>query len=519
MNPVPSQAEASPEEPVRLAAPRVPDPSDLLDRVLANHKLFPVRESEKYNVHLASCRLLAEYERIAQPSDELTYAVIRMLRYLKRQREAMELMQRRRPHIPDKSREIDFYEVELHYHGGDRAAGDRLLEKFLSASPKLRPSWKKSLEKIQRRYRLADAWSDLARLESGLSDLVQEVELDAHLALLRNILASGNEAVQVILFIRDRLAALRAMAAPRERVDLGVFAKYHKARLICASGFGWSGSGAAAAFLSQHASVSTPFGMSELGYIQGRSGRDGLQPFLQDGPMEVEAMRRRLARFCLESVVCLSAIEHHYSILMRCIRAPSGGAVALGGLVDDFNAAMLTQEALRDVATRKRVLGVFLQRMFSIQGGTNVLLNNVLFAARLDLLDSLEDARFVVVQRDARDQFVARRLESRDSGGRDLDEFASVIKTNRAGFVRIRDRIAPSTLDERMLMVRFEDFVQQEETRVRVLDWLGLPPGGIVPDLEKFDVNVSARNVGIHREQLSADQCAFVEEKIGVYLQ
>lgn len=491
--------------------------ADLLERVLATNTLFPVRESEKYNVHSGALRLLQEYQQLAQPPDELSYAVIRMLRYLKRHRAAMELMQHRRPRVAAKAREIDFYELELHYHGGERAEGDRLLAQFLASGRKMRPSWKRSIEKIHRRHALEDVWAELGVLENALAGLALDVDLGVHVQLLANILTEGNEALQVMLFVRDRLAALRALPSVGAH-DPRAFAAFHRSRLIFACGFGWSGSGSVSAFLSQHKDVATPFGLSELGYLQGRSHREGILPFLQAGPMAAETMRKRLARFCVESVVCLRAIRHHYSVLMKCLRAPGGHGRTLGALVDTFNAEMLSADALADVQVRKRILGTFVQRMLSVQGGDRVLLNNVFMAPKVELVDFMDDARFVVVQRDARDQFVARRLESRDSGGQGLDEFEAMLTSARSNFLRIRDALDPATVGQRLRLIRFEDFIRDEAQRGQLLDWLQLPRDGIVPDTEKFDQTVSVRNAGIHAEQLPDHDRARIESHLGVYL-
>jgi len=499
------------------AAAHAASSTELLARVLANNASFPVRESEKFNVHSASDRLLAEYEALEAPSDELTYAVIRMLRYLKRHRAAMLLMQRRRPRIAAKDREIDFYELELHYHGGERAEGDRLLAQFLATGRKMRPSWKKSIEKIQRRHALEDVWAELALVENAFAELALDVDLGVHVPLLAKILPEGNEALQVMLFVRDRLTALRTLPSAGA-CNPGAFSGFHGASLVFACGFGWSGSGAVSAFLSQHKGVATPFGLSELGYLQGRSGREGILSFLQAGPVPAETMRKRLARFCVESVVCLRAIRHHYSVLMKCLRAPGGHGRVLGALVDAFNAEMLSADALADVQVRKRILGTFVQHMLSVQGGERVLLNNVFMAPKVELVDFMEDARFVVVQRDARDQFVARRLESRDSGGQGLDEFEAMLTSARSNFQRIRDSLDPATAGQRLKLVRFEDFIRDEAVRGELLDWLQLPREGIVPDTEKFDQTVSVRNAGIHADQLQDSDRARIESHLGVYL-
>ncbi|QJW84518.1 hypothetical protein HK414_14830 [Ramlibacter terrae] len=142
----------------------------LLERVQACNARFPVTEDGKYAL-LSDCEQQWEaYRGEAQPDHALTYAVIRMLRHMRRHPEALALMQQRRPRLADKEREVAFYELELHYLCGDQAGGDRLLMDF-EAGGKLRPSWKRSIERLRARFENAAAWQELARLERALGSL------------------------------------------------------------------------------------------------------------------------------------------------------------------------------------------------------------------------------------------------------------------------------------------------------------------------------------------------------------
>ncbi|RYF32981.1 MAG: hypothetical protein EOO21_06245, partial [Comamonadaceae bacterium] len=249
----------------------------LLERIQAANARFPVDEAEKYAVLTTCGELLAEYRACPAPPHDLTYAVIRMLRHQRKYPEALELMRRRRPALPGKDREVAFYELELHYLSGDRAGGDRLLAGF-EGTGSMRPSWKRSIAKLRHRFEADAAWRELARLERALGH--REVSLTAaDLAHFRKVLPGPNQALEVFSFVRDRLDRLDALQPSGRPHDLSAVSKYHCARLIACSGFGWSGSGAVASFLSQHAEVSMPFGMAELGYLQGRADREGFFAF------------------------------------------------------------------------------------------------------------------------------------------------------------------------------------------------------------------------------------------------
>ncbi|QJW84512.1 hypothetical protein HK414_14800 [Ramlibacter terrae] len=256
-----------------------------------------MKESEKFTVTSAAEKLLAEYQQEPEPSPELTYAVIRLYRYLKKPAKAFELMVQRRPVIESLAREIDFYEMELHFACGRREVAEELLEKLV-AGGKLRPSWKRSIDKIKQRFESEGVWDELEELEQGLATFQYDVNLGEHLERLSTILRGDNEALEVLLFVQDRLRALRAVEAAAPQADLAPFDKYHVGHLIFSCGFSWSGSGAVSCFPAQHRAVSQPFGMSELGYVQGRSGRKGIFPFIEPGAFAFGDMKKLLARFC-----------------------------------------------------------------------------------------------------------------------------------------------------------------------------------------------------------------------------
>lgn len=488
----------------------------LLERVLANNARFPVDEAQKFRVHTESDALLAEYATLETPPDELTYAVIRLLRYLKRNRAALELMQQRRPHIAARAREIDFYEMELHYHGGERAQGDRLLHRLQSGGAKLRPSWTRAIEKIQRKLALEDTWAELARVEERLADLDIDVDLTVHLPLLQAVLPEPNRALEVLLFVRQRIAVLRDLSPAIVARGPGL-PGHQAATLLFACGFGWSGSGAVAGFLSQHRQVTLPFGSSELGYLQGRFGREGFMAFLRPGAIAFETMRKMLARFCIESVVALRDIRHHYSVLAQCMDGRDGHVRTLGGLLDDFHAAMLAPDALADVTVRKRRLGAFLQRLLSVQGGSHILLNNVLLASNLMLAEFMDNARFIVVERDARDQYVARQVECAPADRLEVDAFVQTLRAARESFMAHRDALGTAAAG-RLRVVRFEEFLDDSAVRGQLLDWLGLDRAGIAPDTAKFDASVSSRNIGIHAGQLVPADEDRIASGVGLYM-
>ncbi|QJW84516.1 hypothetical protein HK414_14820 [Ramlibacter terrae] len=255
----------------------------LLAEIAALNARFPAPESEKFALTTAAEAALAAYRDEAEPPPELTFAAILLLRFLKRFDEALALMQQRRPVIAARAREVDFYAMELHFLAGRHADGEALLRAFEGSGP-MRPSWRRALEAIRAKGSAAAAAAPLAALETAVAELRPTPDPATQVPLLETVLGDRSEAIAAWQFIQDRVALLQAPDTPAAAADLAVFDKYHAGRLLFTCGFSWSGSGAVSAFLSQHKNVALPFGLSELGYLRGRSRRKGVFAFRMPRP-------------------------------------------------------------------------------------------------------------------------------------------------------------------------------------------------------------------------------------------
>ncbi|QJW84520.1 hypothetical protein HK414_14840 [Ramlibacter terrae] len=122
------------------------------------------------------------------------------------------------------------------------------------------------------------------------------------------------------------------------------------------------------------------------------------------------------------------------------------------------------------------------------------------------------------MERDACDQFVARRLESGTFREQGVEDFLPVLAASRGAFERVRAALPPEKAQARLRLLRFEDFLRDPAVGAGLLDWLGLPAAGTAADAAKFDAAVSARNIGIHAGQLGPDDVARIERNAGRYL-
>lgn len=491
---------------------------ELLERVRAVNDRFPGPEALKFSVRTAAEQVLAEYAAMPEPPGVLSLAVVKLLRHMRKYPEALAVLQARKESPAALHRQFLFLEMVLTFACGNEAQAMDMLSK-LESSGKLRPSWKRSIAKMRSRFGRADARKGIKELERGMQTLECVPDVDTHLPLMKGRYRNGNTALELLVFVRDRMRLLHDITDPTDLTGLSLFDKYHRAKLVFTCGFSWSGSGAVSCFLRQHKEVFLPFGMSELGYVQGKAGREGLFAVLRKAPCDLAAMKKMLAQVLVSSIFCLSTAGNN-GPLKGCCANEEGRIPVLGRLIDDFVRLMLSREALYSVEARSWILGRFLECLLSIRGGSTILLNNVLMAAKLELVPFMERSSFVVVQRDVRDQFTARSIECRDMHelGLDVQSFHAYVGGNRARFEQARREIVRRSADDKMLFIKFEDFIREEAVRMRVLDFLGLDPAGLVPDTAKFDASVSVKNIGIHRTVAKAQDVAYLEREMGVYL-
>ncbi|MGV3572002.1 MAG: hypothetical protein ACO1PB_15505 [Ramlibacter sp.] len=491
--------------------------ADLLARVIEVRGLFPHPEARKFAVRKAAAQVLAEFEALENPPPELAMAVTKLLRRMRKPARALAILERHGP-APGKEREFEFLRMALLISCGRTAEGLQLLPAL--EREKLRPSWKRHVAKIRKKHSDPQSGSGLKEMERETQRLACVPAVGTHLPVLKARFAAGNHALELLAFVQGRTGLLASITAPADGADLSVFDKYHVASLVFTCGFNWSGSGAVTCYLRQHKDVALPFGMSEIGPLQGKGrSNKGFFVFLDEGPLTLGAMKRRMARFLTVSLACLSSRKNGGPLKQIC-GAEDARLLVLGRLVDDFIRLMLSQPALDSAEARRPIIARFLERLLSLRGGSTLVLNNVLVAANLELLPYMAHSRFVVVQRDVRDQFIARKFESRDphKQGLDVVSFERVVAENRRRFEAMRRASRRLGTDERLLFIRFEDFVRDEAVRREVLAFLRLDRRRMTTDLAAFDPDASARNIGIHQAHATPEEIDFLQTRMGVYL-
>lgn len=317
-----------------------------------------------------------------------------------------------------------------------------------------------------------------------------------------------------------RLRGIGSRGGPRggPRGDVG---STGEPLVILSCGFGWSGSGAVTDFLQDYQAVETLFGRAELAWFHSSHGNDaaGLFEQLRRGPAGYLAGVRDFILTHLLGLDLLArslgegegerGVEGAPARLQRARtvrdRAVVWGFVDedadFGGFVSalrEFSGALRgIRPARLDAPQRiEAAFRDFLSKVVGLRRSAQAvcLLNNAIKAYRLSLVRLLPEARVIPVFRDPRDMYVSRALES-PRGVLPPREYVRALRRRDRDYRRaLRD----PAIAERVMPVRFEDFVLEPERRTALLEQLGMDPRA-PRHKTRFRPERSRGNIGIHR--------------------
>lgn len=153
-------------------------------------------------------------------------------------------------------------------------------------------------------------------------------------------------------------------------------------------------------------------------------------------------------------------------------------------------------------------------------GAGLLILDQVVTAWRFEISRLLRPMPFIVVHRDPRDQFVDANCGHKKMGRKQwtASKFSQIARERREAGDRFIP-MAQSDFGHRIIQLAFEDFVTQfkSESR-RVILFAGLEGFEFDGRKQKFDPRVSRKNVGKYRRYASAADLAVIEHELRDYL-
>jgi len=240
------------------------------------------------------------------------------------------------------------------------------------------------------------------------------------------------------------------------------------------SGFGWSGSGAAYDYFKEFpaASYAIPW---EFGLIEAeKHGLGQLFRILKaDERIEKPALLYLFAKYLFGFSCAVSREEANYlkgtKRLYRKSKDKSVLAAAVNRFLSNLSELNRSDEVDKNASKCFTALLDGIIASFCVKPNQKVLLNNVIHAYRLNLIDLFQQAKIVVVKRDPRSEYVARYYEN-PQFQKDAGKFVNAYRIKRNHFNR--DLKAVSN-PEAVKVVQFEEFVLSEDYRNQLAVELG----------------------------------------------
>lgn len=284
--------------------------------------------------------------------------------------------------------------------------------------------------------------------------------------------------------------------------DLAFPEKKYIAPIFCA-GFEWSGASAIYDYLSQHSSVAK-FWKQPRFMQDTQTSIEVVNNTLKNSPAEVEV---KILKFIMEHMfgidVLTSEPANYLSIFERAIYKQLRGLTDIK--VVDRRLALFIKK-LKAEARSKTVEKQFPVNEFSeylqamiynlcSKDEKYVLFDSVIRSNRANLLELIDGAKMVVVMRDPRDMYVTHV----ERAGWDKGANKYIVKLKRLydQFEKARSSLS---IDNSIIVVRFEDFVFKQSERTSLLKWLSLKQDDFKKGKQAFNPEESVHNIGIYKD-------------------
>ena len=273
---------------------------------------------------------------------------------------------------------------------------------------------------------------------------------------------------------------------------------------VFVGGFGWSGSGAVFDFLADHPSTALPLGRAELDILEGKHGLGDMSKRAS----EKSDMSAEIRCLTLGPLLGLAhtKMEHPETRWKRSVAAQFFHDPKR--MMDFANAVCRFHENAVALGIGNRadawssIITALIQDILAVgaDGRPVCILNNVVHAKNFDLLSILPNSIGIAVLRDARDCFAFRDIEKPSN-----KSAAVVQKELNSRFTKYKKALKGRNLGDRVMEVRFEEFVVNDAVREAVDKFCNLESGmRSRSDSDRFHPERSQNNIGAYRHQINA---------------
>lgn len=283
-------------------------------------------------------------------------------------------------------------------------------------------------------------------------------------------------------------------------------------RMIFSSGLMYSGSGAFSDFLRSY-KVPFPFGQRELSFFP-------LQRSLltRTNRADKNIYARTLLSYICRTVYGISTNQSaatDYNLRNRSLLLESDADTAQH-IIDQlvvFIHNILPSNLDKDESIRACIRSLNSEIMSLVSRSSSIsAINNSIQAYDIDLASLIPNSIFVIVTRDPRDQIMDRLIKRQKS----IDNstfIGQVVNYQKKALPKINDKIARQKKNCSIECVRFEDFIEHAHVRTKLAETLGISSRE-TDSKRLFFPNLSAQNIGIHRDYHDQSMMRWVEDEL-----
>lgn len=411
----------------------------------------------------------------------------------------------------------NYYVAVAYWKSGEE---EKAKSKFLELPRKIRPSMKKVVNNFFEKQRSGSKVSlsiekNYNEINKSLKDACDTLEVsvvsNAVLSILERFNGIRSTRIETLPIedISRRLSRIICESEWKKNDLSGTALSSYKSfstnncEFVFVGGFGWTGSGAIYDYLIDHSDIESLPSKAEVVWLQGRRKLISVYDLLC-----VDYSPLTFITFVLGGVLGYPVSIHKMDaedvayINSKCMYSTSldmglSSEVVNKQIIDflhDF-------EQQKSFIERSQVLVDFFLRWSRVIANSEktLLFNNTILGEKFALASFFSNSKFIMVTRDLMDVYCSILYEG---SSRVIGTPKNLHERWLRSAENFRHALDCFDSKEDYRIIRFEDFVLDQNVRTGLVKWIGLSPICLdenEPNAKTFDANISKMNIGIHR--------------------